>query len=310
MGLRQIKIGTRGSALAIRQTEWVAAELKRTYPQLEVEIVKIKTKGDKILDVPLAKVGGKGLFVKEIEDALLKKEIDLAVHSLKDVPTVLPEGLCLGAIPKREDPRDAFISFKYTSLSELPFDARIGTSSLRRQAQLLHLYPGLTIVPLRGNVDTRLRKLKEENLDGIILASAGLKRMGMEDKITTYISPDIMLPAIGQGALGIEIRNEKKWLEFVAPLNHLPTAVATMAERAFLARLEGGCQVPIAAYAVCSENKLHITGLVADTKGRRFFKTSLEGIPKEAEELGKRLADILLEKGAKEVLEEIYAKGG
>ncbi len=310
MGLKQIRIGTRGSALAIRQTEWVAAELKRIYPQLEVEIVKIKTKGDKILDVPLAKVGGKGLFVKEIEEALLKEEIDLAVHSLKDIPTFFPEGLCLGAITKREDPRDAFISFKYTSLFELPSHARIGTSSLRRQAQLLHLHPELVIVPLRGNIDTRLRKLKELDLDGIVLASAGLKRMGMEDKVTAYISPDIMLPAIGQGALGIEIRNEKKWLEFIAPLNHLPTAIATTAERAFLARLEGGCQVPIAAYAVCNGNKLNITGLVADTEGKRFFKRSLEGTSKEAEELGKRLAEILLEKGAKEVLEEIYANNG
>ncbi len=310
MGLKQIRIGTRGSALAIRQTEWVAAELKRIYPQLEVEIVKIKTKGDKILDVPLAKVGGKGLFVKEIEEALLKEEIDLAVHSLKDIPTFFPEGLCLGAITKREDPRDAFISFKYNSFSDLPPHARIGTSSLRRQAQLLHLYPEIVIVPLRGNIDTRLRKLKELDLDGIVLASAGLKRMGMEDKVTAYISPDIMLPAIGQGALGIEIRNEKKWLEFIAPLNHLPTAIATTAERAFLARLEGGCQVPIAAYAVCNGNKLNITGLVADTEGKRFLKRSLEGTSKEAEELGKRLAEILLEKGAKEVLEEIYANNG
>ncbi len=308
MGTKLVRIGTRGSALAVRQAQWVAEQLGEVYPGLQVEIVKIKTKGDKILDVPLAKVGGKGLFVKEIEEALLNEEIDLAVHSLKDVPSLLPNGLCLGAISKREDPRDAFISYKYSDISELPLNARIGTSSLRRQAQLLHLHPSFHIVPLRGNVDTRLRKLKEMNLDAIILAAAGLKRMGMSDRITSCISPQIMIPAIGQGALGIEIRAQKEWLDFVAPLNDKATAITTKAERAFLARLEGGCQVPIAAYAVLRENRLQVTGLVADIEGKRFFKEVLEGDAKEAEDLGKRLAEILLEKGAKEVLEEIYAK--
>ncbi|MCD6320533.1 MAG: hydroxymethylbilane synthase [Candidatus Desulfofervidaceae bacterium] len=307
MSLKTVRIGTRGSALALKQTNWVASQLKTIYPGIEVEITIIKTQGDKILDVPLAKVGGKGLFVKEIEEALQKEEIDLAVHSLKDVPTVLPEGLCLGAITEREDPRDALITKNNISFSQLPPDARIGTSSLRRQAQLLHYNPQFSILPLRGNVDTRLRKMKEQNLDAIILASAGLKRMNMADKISEYLSPDIILPAIGQGALGIEIREDKKWLDFIAPLNHLPTALATKSERAFLARLEGGCQVPIAAYAVYREDQIEITGLVADVEGKRFFKETLKGAAEAAEDLGQKLAEILLKQGAKEVLAEIYA---
>jgi len=307
MSLKTVRIGTRGSALALKQANWVASKLKTIYPGIEVEIVIIKTKGDKILDVPLAKVGGKGLFVKEIEEGLQRGEIDLAVHSLKDVPTVLPEDLCLGAITEREDPRDALITPNNTSFSQLPFNARIGTSSLRRQAQLLHYNPHFSILPLRGNVDTRLRKMKEQNLDAIILASAGLKRMDMIDKVSEFLPTNIMLPAIGQGALGIEIRKEKKWFDFVAPLNHLPTALATKAERAFLARLEGGCQVPIAAYAVCQEDRIEITGLVADIEGKRFFKESFKGPTEAAEELGRELAETLLKQGAKEVLEEVYA---
>ncbi len=308
MGLKKVRIGTRGSGLALKQTQEIINQLKVFYPEIEFEVKIIKTKGDKILDAPLAKIGGKGLFVKEIEEALQKGEIDLAIHSLKDMPTFLPEGLCLGAIPQREDPRDAVITQDNTSFSQLPSNAIIGTSSLRRQAQLLHLNPDFKIVPLRGNIDTRVRKLRQQGLDAIILASAGLKRMGMIEQITEYLSPEVMLPAIGQGALGVEIRKERIWQDFVVPLNHLPTAIATQAERAFLARLEGGCQVPIAAHAVVNGGEIEIKGLVADTTGKRFFKHALRGSKELAAQLGKQLAEILLSQGAKEVLDEIYAK--
>jgi len=307
MSPKKIRIGTRGSILALKQTEWVVNQLRSIY-DVEVEIKIIKTKGDKILDAPLARIGGKGLFVKEIEDALLKEKIDLAVHSLKDIPTILPKGLCLGAITVREDPRDAIITKENIPFKELPKEAIIGTSSLRRQAQLLHFNPNFKIIPLRGNVDTRLRKLKEQNLDAIILASAGLKRLGLADKITEYLPFDIILPAIGQGALGIEIREEKKWLEFVAPLNHTPTALAINAERAFLESLGGGCQVPVAAYAICNENKIKITGMISDTNGKRFFKHTLEGPAKDGKKLGRELAQILLKQGGREVLTEIYGE--
>lgn len=307
-GSLKIRIGTRGSALALKQTHLVRRRLHGLYPNAKIEIFQIKTKGDKITDAPLAKIGGKGLFVKEIEQALLSENIDLAVHSLKDVTTELPPGLCLGAITEREDPRDALIAKNGISFSQLPENAQIGTSSLRRRAQLLHLRPDLKIVPLRGNVDTRLRKLKTEKMDAIIMASAGLKRMGLEKEINEYLPFELILPAIGQGALAIEIREEDRWQGIVSPLNHLPTALATMAERAFLRRLHGGCQVPIAAYAQIKDHRLLLNGMVADTDGRRLLKEKICGLPQEAEVLGKALAELLLSAGAKEILEEIYGE--
>ena len=265
---RPLRIGTRGSALALWQAEWVKSQLLSGERELVVELVIIKTTGDKILDVPLAKVGGKGLFVKEIEEALLQGRADLAVHSVKDMPAELPEGLHLAAMPRREDPRDALISKNGAGLDKLPHRARVGTSSLRRAAQLLHLRPDLRIETLRGNVDTRLRKLESEGLDAIVLAAAGLKRMELSQVISEYLEPERILPAVGQGALGIETRiADLSTNEIVASLIHQQTVTTVRAERAFLKRLEGGCQVPIGAYATMEGETLILTGMVADLKG-------------------------------------------
>lgn len=248
--LYELKIGTRGSQLALFQANWVKDQLVQTHPGLKVTLIKIKTTGDKIQDAPLAKIGGKGLFVKEIEEALIQKRIDLAVHSIKDVPTEFPQGLHLSVITKREDPRDVFISRSGKTLKDLPQNAKIGTSSLRRQAQILHFRSDFEMIPLRGNLDTRLKKLKTMNLDGIVLALAGVKRLGLEERITEIIPTDISLPAIGQGALGIETRlNDKMVEEQIQFLNDKDSWIAVSAERAFLKKLEGGCQVPIAAFA-------------------------------------------------------------
>ncbi len=308
-------IGSRGSKLALQQAEWVKTRLEERYKDLDVGLKKIKTTGDMILDVPLAQVGGKGLFVKEIEEALLRQEIDLAVHSMKDVPTFLPSGLHLGAITNREDPRDVFISRDGRPLKDLRQGARIGTSSLRRQAQLLNFRPDLQIVQLRGNLDTRLRKVaqssSDEGLDGIILAAAGLKRMGWLDRVTEYLLFEMSLPAVGQGALGIECRmgdattNQK--LKF---LNHPETRCCVLAERAFLGRLEGGCQVPIAAHGRIENNYLHLDGLVASMDGRRLIRDSVQGPQEEAERLGVHLAEQLVSQGAEAILQEIYSKTG
>mgnify|MGYP001583575981 FL=1 len=244
----ELRIGTRGSQLALNQAHWVKEKLVEAHPDLNVMLIKIKTTGDKIQDAPLAKIGGKGLFVKEIEEALIHRRIDLAVHSIKDVPTEFPEGLHLSAITKRGDPRDVFISRDGTILKDLPQKAKIGTSSLRRQAQLLHFRKDLELLPLRGNLDTRLKKLKTMNLDGIVLALAGVKRLGLEERITEIIPTEISLPAIGQGALGIETRQGDQEVEGqIQFLNHKDSWIAISAERAFLKKLEGGCQVPIAA---------------------------------------------------------------
>lgn len=303
----KIRIGTRKSKLALWQANYVASQLKKHFPNLEVELVKITTKGDKILDVPLAKVGGKGLFVKEIEEAMLRNEIDIAVHSLKDVPTYFPEGLGLVAITEREDPRDAFLSVKYNSLDEMPAGAVLGTSSLRRKAQILEKRKDLVIKDLRGNVDTRIRKLEEGQYDGIILAYAGLKRLGLENKVKQIFEPDYMIPAVAQGFLGIEARlDDEKTKQIVSVLNHKESQLRAEAERAFLKTLEGGCQVPLAAYSEIKNGKLKITGFVSDLEGNRIFKDSLEGNPEDAENIGKTLAEKLLNAGAKEVLEEIY----
>ncbi|UCG78214.1 MAG: hydroxymethylbilane synthase [Nitrospirota bacterium] len=312
----KIVIGTRGSKLALWQAEWIKSELEKTHGGIEVSLQIIKTTGDKILDVPLAQVGGKGLFVKEIEEAMLRNEIDIAVHSMKDVPTEFPEGLHLAVITKREDPRDAFItrkengSWKIAKFQDLPEGAVIGTSSLRRSSQLLNLRPDLKIEQLRGNVDTRLRKLDEGMYDAIILATAGVKRLGWADRITEMMSPDVSLPAIGQGAVGIECRvDDSEVYDAIAPLNHHETEVCVRAERAFLRKLEGGCQVPIAAHAVLKDGKVIIEGLVGDVEGKKIIRGSREGDEKDNRSLGTSLAEELLDRGAKEILDEVYDQG-
>jgi len=300
-------IGTRGSQLALWQAEWVQGQLKQMAPDLSVVLKRIQTSGDKIQDVPLAKVGGKGLFVKEIEEALLRKDIDLAVHSMKDLPAVLPSGLQIMCIPEREDPRDALLSRDEKKLDALPLGARVGTSSLRRQSQLLHARPDLHIEMLRGNVDTRLRKLHENHFDAIVLAASGLKRLGWDQQITEYLPIDVSLPAIGQGALGIEGREDDGFVQdLVSRLEHRPTRVTVTAERTFLARLEGGCQVPIAGHAVLEGEELTLDGLVASVDGTRYVRYSLSSSAQEAEFLGTKVAEELLERGAHLILQEIY----
>lgn len=302
-------IGTRGSQLALWQSNWVKSEIERRFPGTTVSLEIIKTKGDKIIDVPLAKVGGKGLFVKEIEDALLEKRVDLAVHSMKDMPAEIPDGLCIGAIPERENPLDVLISKNNLKLQELPERARIGTSSLRRMSQISAIRPDLEIVSLRGNLDTRIKKLESGEFDAIILAAAGVRRLGLSEKITQYLDPDLMLPASGQGALCIETRtDDPKTSDIVKALNHDTTATAVIAERAFLHRLEGGCQVPIAAHARVSGDTISMEGLVSDIRGETVFKSAISGKSSEAAELGKKLAEALLEKGAKKILDEIYSE--
>ncbi len=310
MTKRKIVIATRGSKLALWQAEWIKSLLKEIGPDFDIELNKIKTTGDKILDVPLAQVGGKGLFVKEIEEAMLRGEADLAVHSMKDVPTDLPEGLHLSAITKREDPRDAFIAGKdIKSFNDLPQGANVGTSSLRRMCQLMSMRPDLKITQLRGNVDTRLRKLADGEFDAIILATAGVKRLGFADRITEKLSVDISLPAIGQGAVGIECRADDEFINgLLAKLDHKETSICVRAERAFLKKLEGGCQVPIAAYAELKDSKIVISGLVGSLDGKTLIKASLEGKPEEAESLGLKVAEDLLSKGAKEILDEVHGK--
>ncbi len=304
-----IKIGTRGSALALWQAEWVKSELEKKYPEVAVSLVRIKTTGDKILDVPLAKVGGKGLFVKEIEEALFAEEIDLAVHSMKDVPTALPEGLHLGAITRREDPRDALLSQNRMKFSDLPKGAKVGTSSLRRQAQLMHARPDLQIHQLRGNVDTRIRRLREGHFDAIVLAAAGVKRLGFAADVAEYLSTEISLPAIGQGALGIECRIRDGQLnELLSFFNDPDSRACIVGERALLRRLEGGCQVPIACYAHMQNETVHLAGLVASVDGSRVVKGSLIGDPARVEQLGTTLAENLLSRGADAILNEVYGK--
>ncbi|MBI4824570.1 MAG: hydroxymethylbilane synthase [Nitrospirae bacterium] len=306
----KVIIGTRGSKLALWQSEWVMSNLQRLNPKLHVVLLKIKTTGDKILDVPLSKVGGKGLFVKEIEEALLKGKADLAVHSMKDVPTDLPEGLHLSAVLEREDPRDAFIAKKgISSFQSLPHNSHIGTSSLRRSCQLLSLRPDLEITSLRGNLDTRLRKLDEGRFDAIILALAGVKRLGFENVITEILSPEISLPAIGQGAIGIECRVKDEFINrLLSSLNHTETALCVKAERAMLRRLEGGCQVPIAAHARLLKKELFIRGLVGSISGDMIIRSEIKGSPEDADALGIRLAEDLLTKGAREILDEVYGR--
>jgi len=306
---KQLRIGTRGSQLALWQANWIKETLVRKNPDLDVEIVKIKTTGDKILDVPLAKVGGKGLFVKEIETALLDNSVDLAVHSMKDVPTLLPDGLKIVAISEREDPRDVIISKEGRTLAQLQEGARIGTSSLRRQAQLAGYRPDLVMEPLRGNINTRLKKLRDGQYDAIVLAYAGVKRLGWEGEVTQVLDTDIMLPAIGQGALGIEARGDDPGtLERILFLNHSETSLCVRVERAFLHRLEGGCQVPIAAYATTDNGTVTLTGLVAGVDGEKLIRMEVRSDEASAEEAGLSLAEQILDSGGREILEEIYCR--
>ena len=302
-----IRLGTRGSKLAIAQSEWVKRRIISRYPDIQVEITRIRTKGDRMLDTPLSRIGGKGLFVKEIEDAILDGRIDIAVHSMKDLPVVLPDGLEISAVPEREDPRDAFLSANYRSIGDLPEKGRVGTSSLRRRAQILYLRPDLEVVQLRGNVDTRIRKLKEGEFDAIVLASAGLKRIGYQEIIREYIAEEIIVPAIGQGALAIESRsNDQRIEKIISFLDHAPSRIEVEAERSFLRELEGGCQVPIGAICRYLGDTIRISGMVAEINGSKMVKDVITADSHQPHEAGVRLAKNLLNTGARTILEEIY----
>lgn len=301
-----IRIGTRGSQLALWQARWVQQKLQQTHSGLQVELVIIKTKGDKILDVPLAKVGGKGLFVKELEEALLDGRVDLAVHSMKDVPAQFPDGLGLSIILKREDPRDALLSTRFDSLQDLPQGAVIGSSSLRRQSQLLSLRPDLRVIPLRGNVNTRIDKLVAGEFDAIILAAAGVLRLEMTEHVVTWIDPNRMIPAVGQGAVGVETRlDDQRMRDLLAPLNHRETEIQVRAERAFLTTLEGGCQVPLAAHARLEDDQVILRGRVASLDGKEMITLEKRDSYDNAEKLGVRLAEALLREGAQQILDAI-----
>lgn len=308
---REIRIATRKSALALWQAEYVKSALEQAHPGLRVSLVPMVSRGDKLLDAPLAKIGGKGLFVKELETALLENEADIAVHSMKDVPMDFPEGLGLFCICEREDPRDAFVSNRFDSLDALPAGSIVGTSSLRRQAQLLARRPDLRIHFLRGNVNTRLAKLDAGEYDAIILAAAGLIRLGFEDRIRSSISVDDSLPAGGQGAVGIECRTADAEVHaLLAPLHHRDTAVRVNAERALNKRLNGGCQVPIACYAVLEGDQLWLRGLVGQPDGGQLLRAESRASADEAEQLGVRVAEDLLGQGAEAILKAVYGEAG
>ena len=301
-----IIIGTRSSKLALWQADYVMDCLQKKYPELHVEKKLMTTKGDKILDAPLAKIGGKGLFTKELEQDMLERGIDIAVHSLKDMPTEVPDGLIITAITKRYDPGDAFVSNKVKSLAELPQGAVVGTSSLRRKAQLLHARPDLVVKDLRGNVNTRLRKLDAGEYDAAILAVAGLRRLGFGGRITEVLPKSMILPAVGQGALAIEAReDDAETRELVAFLNDEATVACAKAERAFLARVEGGCQVPVGVYATPEDSGLHVEAVIASLDGKRLYRDHVSGQVKDAEPLGTELADKLLDMGGIDIMHEI-----
>jgi hydroxymethylbilane synthase len=301
-----IKIGTRASKLALWQAEWVKSALINNFPGLAVELVTIKTKGDKILDVPLAKVGGKGLFVKEIEQALLDRRIDIAVHSMKDMPAEIPYGLCIAAVPQRETADDVLISKSGQEFAELRRGAVIGTSSLRRAAQLRHARPDIEIVPLRGNLDTRLKKLQTDDMDAVVLAAAGIVRLKLEHRITQYLTADIMLPAVGQGALCIETRQSDPDIEpLTSTLDHPDSRLVVTGERAFLNRLGGSCQVPVAGHGEIKDGRFHLWGLVADLDGSQVIKSELTGDAAAAATIGIDLAERLLSRGADRILEKL-----
>lgn len=304
--LERLRIATRKSPLALWQAEHVRNALRALHPGLSVELVEMTTKGDKILDTPLAKIGGKGLFVKELEQGMLENQADLAVHSMKDVPVELPEGLHLPVIMAREEPFDAFVSQHHAGLDELPQGAHVGTASLRRQCQILRLRPDLRISPLRGNVGTRLGKLDSGEFDAIILAAAGLKRLGLEDRIRRVVTPDAILPAIGQGAIGIECRrDDPEVAALIAPLDDLATHTRVLAERALNRRLEGGCQVPIAGFAELAGEELYLRGLVGSPDGKKILRGEFRAPATEAEALGKQVAEDLLAQGAEHLLKAL-----
>jgi hydroxymethylbilane synthase len=301
-----LRIGTRGSLLALTQSGFIQRRIEEAWPDVKVELTVIKTTGDKIQDVPLAKVGGKGLFVKEIEEALLAREVDLAVHSMKDVPAVLPGGLIIGVVPAREDPRDVLVTHKGSGLTDLPPAARVGSSSLRRAAQIRAHRPDILVENLRGNLDTRLRKLDDGMYDAIVLAAAGLHRMGWQDRITAYLEVEDFLPAVGQGALGLELREDDHEVrELLAPLHDQETSIAVQAERSFLETLEGGCQVPIGGHARAVGDRLELTGLVASVDGSKIFRITRTAPRDEAVRLGIQVAGELLEAGARSILDEV-----
>lgn len=307
MRQEKLKIATRQSPLALWQANFVKDRLTEIYPDLTVELVPMVTKGDVILDTPLAKIGGKGLFVKELENALLNGEADIAVHSMKDVPMEFPAGLGLSVICKREDPRDAFVSNRYRSLHELPPGAIVGTSSLRRQCQLKTLRPDLNVQSLRGNVGTRLSKLDKGDYDAVILASAGLIRLGMRERIASFIETEISLPAAGQGAVGIECRTgDERVQKLLAPLADAETTACVLAERAMNNRLQGGCQVPIGGYAVLNGDELHLRALVGALDGSKIIRAEGKSAVKNAEVLGVRIAEQLLAQGADKILADVY----
>lgn len=305
-----IRIGTRGSPLALAQSNWVRERVEAYHSGVKIELVRIKTRGDKILDSPLSLVGGKGLFVKEIEDALSRGEVDAAVHSMKDVPFELPAGLGLRVFPEREDPRDVLVSARGEPFGLLPKGAGVGTSSLRRGAQVLSLRPDLKVRSIRGNVETRLSKLETGEVDAVLLAAAGMRRLGLEGRITQFLSISELLPAMGQGALGLEMRldDEKTW-DIFRFLNHENTEVCVRAERALLEGLEGGCQVPIAGHAVLDEGVLTLRGLVAELDGSVVISDEASGDPSAPEELGHRVARTLIDAGAGQILRRIYSGG-
>ncbi|WP_088226723.1 hydroxymethylbilane synthase [Desulfosporosinus sp. FKB] len=302
--MKNIRIGTRDSQLAMWQAEWVKHQLELLYPHLGFELVPMKTKGDKILDVPLAKIGDKGLFTKELEYGLLNNQLDMAIHSLKDLPTILPQGLHICAFCEREEPRDVFLSKNGRLLKELPEGALVGTSSLRRKSQLKHFRPDLRFMDLRGNLQTRWRKLQESEMDGIVLAAAGVKRLGWEERITQILSEDIMLSAVGQGSIAVEIAEHRDDIrELSAQLNHPETEKAVCAERALMRRLEGGCQVPIGALGQIKAGEIHLKAMVSSLDGNRLLKVQGKGI--DPEKVGVEAADQLLSLGAAEILAEI-----
>jgi len=304
-----LRIATRKSPLALWQAEHVRARLTALHPEITIELVTMTTEGDKILDAPLAKVGGKGLFIKELEHALLTNRADIAVHSLKDVTVTLPDGLVIPVIGEREDPRDALVSNKYSSLAELPAGSKVGTSSLRRQCQLRAQFPKLEVITLRGNVNSRLAKLDAGEFDAILLACAGLKRLGFDSRISAVLPPEVVLPAVGQGAICIECRaDDTATQQRIAPLHHGPTATCVAAERALNARLEGGCQVPIAAHATLDDGALELRALVGEPDGSHILRGDTRGDASRAEALGTDLADMLLARGARTILDKVYGR--
>jgi hydroxymethylbilane synthase len=300
--MKSIRIGTRGSKLALAQTAWVKAQVEEQYPDARIETILIKTSGDRFSETNIRAIGGKGIFTKEIEDALLSEEIDLAVHSMKDLPTELPAGLTVAAVPRREDPRDVLVSARGITLNQLPAGAKLGTGSLRRTAQILHYRQDLSVMPIRGNVDTRLRKLDEGEFDALVMAAAGLKRIGREEKIVEYISHEVCLSAAGQGALGLESRQDDPVCEQLSFLHDPASFAEVFAERSFLKRLGGGCHVPVGARAIAEGEKLTLFGVVSSPDGISLYRGETSGTVIDAKDLGRELAERLLSRGAQVIL--------